>query len=121
MKRKYAKIAIAFAVAAATATTPVVSVLASEEAVVTSGEAIDGAMVTSGEEKPTSDAVATLKVNFTDEFGNTLGIEPVVATKTGPEGETAEKLQFSNMEKTGRFRKAILLQVLMMNPMPNRI
>ena len=89
MKRKYAKIAIAFAVAAATATTPVVSVLASEEAVVTSGEAIDGAMVTSGEEKPTSDAVATLKVNFTDEFGNTLGIEPVVATKTGPEGETA--------------------------------
>ena len=116
MKRKYAKIAIAFAVAAATATTPVVSVLASEEAVVTSGEAIDGAMVTSGEEKPTSDAVATLKVNFTDEFGNTLGIEPVVATKTGP-----EKLQFSNMEKTGRFRKAILLQVLMMNPMPNRI
>lgn len=89
MKRKYAKIAIALAVAAATATTPVVSVLASEEAVVTSGEAIDGAMVTSGEEKLTSDAVATLEVNFTDEFGNTLGIEPAVATKTGPEGETA--------------------------------
>ena len=41
------------------------------------------------EEQPTPDAVATLKVNFTDEFGNTLGVEPAVATKTGPEGETA--------------------------------
>src|SRR5699024_5982198 len=41
------------------------------------------------EEQPTPDAVATLEVNFTDEFGNTLGIEPAVATKTGPEGETA--------------------------------
>ena len=63
MKRKYAKIAIALAVAAATATTPVVSVLASEEAVVTSGEAIDGAMVTSGEEKS---ATQTVGVNYWD-------------------------------------------------------
>ena len=40
------------------------------------------------QEEP-QEAVATLQVNFVGEFGEDIGVAPVVVTKNGPEGETA--------------------------------
>ncbi len=40
-------------------------------------------------QKTVNKAAATLQVNFVGEFGEDIGVDPVVVTKNGPEGETA--------------------------------
>ena len=40
-------------------------------------------------QKTVNEAAATLQVNFVGEFGEDIGVAPVVVTKNGPEGETA--------------------------------
>ena len=51
------------------------------------GETVDSLQIGIVPEK--QEAVATLQVNFVGEFGEDIGVAPVVVTKNGPEGEMA--------------------------------